>query len=635
MKDHRAIFRFVWPLVLLALVGWQGWLTLQLFGPEQPWQRLIDDQPILSGRHPLHLYHGLLGAASMWRCGGLSCFDPAFQAGYPKTPVFDGGSRPAELFLGLEGGKFSPAAYKIGLAICCCAVPLLIALAARCFGLGWGGACLSAGLGMLVWWGEPCRSLIEAGDLDLLLAVLAVILHASLLLQFHRSPGAIAWLGLLVTGTLGWFAQPFLFFVLTLPLLLVFYHGTGARHALGWHLALGLGLACGVAINAFWLPDWVEYWSLRVPLPVGERLLLHRTLQTFWHCPIWGGCADRFLAMLLLAGGMAGVVTLALNKERVTARMLFLGTVGLLTLALVGTSWEPLGRFDTPRLLVAALWLAILGTVHAILWIGPRLFRWTGAPVRTGVVLAAGVAALIWLTQDDLRVLADHVSRTQPLTFGPTAEQRAMVEAIQQHTGSDARILWEDQKGQPNGSCWTALLPLWTGRSFVGGLDPSSSLEHAHAGLAEQHLAGQPLADWTDADLASFCQRYNLGWIVCRSPATAARIRQWCDTGAGEPTAVLSIDGAPAQLFTLRRDRSFVLKGQGRWLQADCKYIVLGDVVPEDGKVVLSLHYQAGMQVFPSQVQIEKDPDPLDPVPFVRLRLSSPMTRVILKWQRF
>jgi hypothetical protein len=25
-------------------------------------------------------------------------FDPAFHAGYPKTPVFDSGSRPAELF---------------------------------------------------------------------------------------------------------------------------------------------------------------------------------------------------------------------------------------------------------------------------------------------------------------------------------------------------------------------------------------------------------------------------------------------------------------------------------------------------------------------------------------------------------
>lgn len=634
MKDRRAIFRFVWPVVLLALIGWQGWLTLQLFGPEQPWQRLLDNQPILSGRHPLHLYHGLLGAASMWRSGGLSCFDPAFQAGYPKTPVFDGGSRPAELFLSLEGGKFCPAAYKIGLALCCCAVPLLLAVAGRCFGLGEGGACLSAALGMLVWWGGPCRCAIEAGDIDVLLAILAVILHAGLLLQYHRSPSLLAWLGLLVTGSFGWFAQPLLFLILSLPLLLVYYHGTGGRHVFGWHLALGLGLACGVAFNAFWLPDWVEYWSLRVPLPVGERVLVHRTLQTFWKCPSWGGCADRALSILLLTGGLAGVVTLALNKERVTARMLFLGTGGLLTLALIGVAWEPLGRFDTPRLLVAALWLAGFGTVHAIFWLTPRFVRWTGAPRTTGLVLATMLAALGWLMQNDLAVLADHVSRPQPLTFGPTAEQRAVIEAIQQHTTSDARILWEDQKGQPNASCWTALLPLWTGRSFVGGLDPTSSLEHAHAELSEQQLAGQPLADWSDADLASFCQRYNLGWIVCRSAASAARIRQWCSSGAAEPTAVLTIDGLPAQLFTLHRERSFVLKGQGRWLQADCAYIVLGDVVPEDGKVILSLHYQAGMQVFPSQVQIEKDPDPLDPVPFIRLRLPSPVTRVILKWQR-
>jgi hypothetical protein len=634
MEDRRAIFRFVWPVVLLALVGWQGWLTLQLFGPEQPWQRLLDDQPILSGRHPLHLYHGLLGAASMWRGGGLSCFDPAFQAGYPKTPVFDGGSRPAELFLSLEGGKFSPSAYKIGLAICCCAVPLLLAIAGHCFGLSWAGACLSAVLGMLVWWGGPCRCAIEAGDMDVLLAVLAVILHAGLLLQFHRSPSWIAWLGLLVTGSFGWFAQPLLFLILSLPLLLVYYHGTGGRHALGWHLALALGLLFGVTINAFWLPDWVEYWSLRVPLPVGERILIHRTLQSFWECPSWGGGADRLLAMILLAGGAAGVGTLAIKKERVPARMLFLGTSGLLALALVGVAWEPLGRLDTPRLIVAAMWLAIFGTVHAIFWLGPRIGRWTGAPLLTALGLSIILAALGWLMRNEIAVLAEHVSRPQPLTFGPTAEQRALIEAIQQHTTPDARILWEDQKSPASNSCWTALLPLWTCRSFVGGLDPTSSLEHAHAGLGEQQLAGQPLADWSDADLASYCQRYNLGWIVCRSATTTARIQQWCKTGAGEPTETLTIDGAPAQLFTLHRERSFVLKGQGRWLQADCAYIVLGDVVPEDGKVVLSLHYQAGMQVFPSQVQIEKDPDPLDPVPFVRLRVPSPVARVILKWQK-
>src|SRR5947209_11378958 len=126
----------IWYLVAAGLIVWQGWMTLTLFGPDHPWQRLCDDQPVISGRHALHFYHGLLGAESLRQRGRLSCYDPAFQAGYPKTPIFDSGSRPAELFLTVaevvrlrtkshDGAGATPnffpaaAAYKIGLAFCC------------------------------------------------------------------------------------------------------------------------------------------------------------------------------------------------------------------------------------------------------------------------------------------------------------------------------------------------------------------------------------------------------------------------------------------------------------------------------------------------------------------------------------
>src|SRR5262245_36082199 len=105
----------LWYLLLAGLVVWQGWMTLSLFGDDHPWERLLDDQPIVSGRHPLHLYHGALGAQSLLNHGTLCSYDPSFQAGYPKTPVFDSGSRPAELFLLLGGGTYQPAAYKVGL----------------------------------------------------------------------------------------------------------------------------------------------------------------------------------------------------------------------------------------------------------------------------------------------------------------------------------------------------------------------------------------------------------------------------------------------------------------------------------------------------------------------------------------
>ena len=77
----RSLWTHTWSILLLALAGWHGWMTLSLFGADDPWGRLLDDQPIVSGRHPLHLYHGYLGARGLLSRGRLSCYDPAFQAG--------------------------------------------------------------------------------------------------------------------------------------------------------------------------------------------------------------------------------------------------------------------------------------------------------------------------------------------------------------------------------------------------------------------------------------------------------------------------------------------------------------------------------------------------------------------------
>src|SRR6202011_1479717 len=55
----------IWLLGVLALLAWQTWLALGLFGPEAPWNTLVDDRPVLSGSHPQHLYLGSLGAQAL------------------------------------------------------------------------------------------------------------------------------------------------------------------------------------------------------------------------------------------------------------------------------------------------------------------------------------------------------------------------------------------------------------------------------------------------------------------------------------------------------------------------------------------------------------------------------------------
>ena len=75
---------------------------------------------------------------------------------------------------------------------------------------------------MLVWWGQPCRDLIEAGDVGLLLASLAVLAQTGLLLRYHRAPGPLSAAGVALAAFLGWFADPLLM-LLSAPLLLLYY----------------------------------------------------------------------------------------------------------------------------------------------------------------------------------------------------------------------------------------------------------------------------------------------------------------------------------------------------------------------------------------------------------------------------
>ena len=92
-------------------------------------------------------------------------------------------------------------------------------------------------------------------------------------------------------------------------------------------------------------------------------------------------------------------------------------------------------------------------------------------------------------------------------------------------------------------------------------------------------------------------------------------------------------DDTHGYLFLIKRARrDFALKGKAHILHADWHHITLADVVPENGVVVLSLHYQAGMIASPSRVQIEREPCSHDPIGFIRLKVAGPVVRLTLTW---
>jgi hypothetical protein len=640
--------RAAWWLPLLALMGWQVWMTLSLFGGEQPWKRLLDDQPLLSGRHPLHLYHGYLGAGALRQHGSLSCFDPTFHAGYPKTPVFDSGSRPAELLLTLAGGRYSPAAYKIGVAGMCLLVPLLLFAAARNVGLHRAAACLACLFGLLVWWGQPCRELLEAGDLDLLLAALLGLAQAGFLIRYDRDPGPLSWLGVVSAALLGWFAHP-LVLLLLLPLFLVYYLSVGARHRLGWHLALLSGLLVAVAVNGFWLIDWIGNWWICVPVHPQTPLLAEPSLRTIWVSSFWGGPVDKAAAIVLVLAATGGVLVFNETRQRATARLLGLAWSGFLALAVAGLVWEPLGRFDAPRLLAPALLFAAIPAAHALSTTLSLSWRWRAGRWASLAATVVVVAVLVWAPPPALASWAMRLRGTTPLQLGLDNDQQAIVAALREHTTTEARIVWEDGVLPPLAPHWTPLLPLLTERAYVGGLDAQAGIEYVTNGLVDGLLMGRPMRDWKDEELREYCERYNVGWLACWSPASCARLRQWSSARLVVTLPPRGEDEPPGCLFAVRRQRySFALIGSARWLSADPRRIVLGDVVPQcngsvkrrKNPIVLSLHYQEGMRVAPSRVRLERYSMERagsvlnDSRPFVRLWIDEPVTRITITWDK-
>lgn len=604
-------------------------MTLTLFGPDHLWQRLCDDQPVVSGRHALHFYHGMLGAQSLRERGRLSCYDPAFQAGYPKTPVFDSGSRPAELFLIAAGGSYRPAAYKIGLAICTCLVPVLLILASRGFGLGWGLSCAASAVGQLVWWSSPGRALLEAGELDLVIGALAGLVSMTWLVRFDQAPDLVSWLVLLFAGCVSWFAHPLWSMLLIMPLTVIFYFSVGARHRLGWHVALLGTLVGGLASNSFWLIDWFSHWWIRIPLRPLDDLIWPQSLWTqIWSASLWGEAADRALAIAVLVAGALGIWILNETKQRAAARLLGLGALACLTLTVGGMIWRPLSRLGSEQLLVPALWFATLPAMHALGMAIQFVERLAGNPARGAVVGCWLVVVTMIGGRYYISPWAARCLRTSPLQIGLSQDDQVVLEILGSRTSPDARILWEDQVEQNGASRSSPLLPLLTGRTFLGGLDPETCIEHSYPSLIDQTLAGRPIQEWTNGELEEFCRRYNVGWAVCRSSAAIERFRTWEGTTSSLPLA----DGRQGFLFTFKPG-SYFLKGKGRVLSADARRITLADVVPDDGQIILSFHYQAGIQASPSRVTVERETDPYDPIPLIRLRLSGPVARITLTWE--
>jgi hypothetical protein len=620
--------RPAWLLAVVALVLAQIGLTLVLFGPNRAWSAVTDDRPILSGRHPLHLYHGALGAASFYARGTTTCYDPRFQAGFPKTPVFDAASRPAELFLVLGGGTYRPAVYKLGVFVVLALVPLAFVLAARGAGVPAGAAVLAGVGGMFLVWSNPGRHTIEAGQIDSLAAGLAAIVFVPWLARFATTLGIDAWIVLTAMALAGWFFNPFVWLGLT-PIVLAYYLVFAPRHGPAFHLGLAGVTFVGITPNVWWMVDWAKFWWLRQPL-TGDHLTAPE-----WQAVL--GCSHDYAALFgclplwpaLVAGGLFGSVIVWRAGHCSAASLSLLSALLAAVVARACCAWPGLPHGLPERLVVLAAGFLIVPTAFG-LW---RLLERFHMAKFAMITVLLGLLVVGWV-DGHRRPLARTLGiAADPLVVGFTAEQRDIIAALKQHTTNDARILWDETTSQRSTWNWSALLPVMTDRSFLGGLDPEAGMEHSFCAMCDRQLTGRGLGEWGDKELTQFCRWYNIGWVVARSPAV---IERWAKHPQARVVAQLKEGGRPVVLYALDRGRTFVLAGSATWRSADSRRVVLTDVTPNAaGEVHLSLHMIEGLRVFPSYIQVGKleDLNCPDPIHLIRLKVPGPTPRITLSWE--
>jgi len=605
-----------WAIVLICLMVGQGWVTLKLFGPGLPIDRLTSDAMVLDGQHPLHAYHGLLANRVWHERQATTCYDPAFQAGYLKTPIFDAGSRPAELFY-LVGGP-TAGSYKIGLAVCCLLAPLAFALAARGIGLGASGACLTSVIGSALWWSPACRALLEAGDIDLLAGGLFVPVYLAWLGRYWRSPGPVEFLVLASSAAIAWYMHPLLM-IGALPVALLFHLWAFRAVRFAWHFGLLFANLVGLAVNSFWILDWGNHVWMYVPYGGEESpATLWPAAMAEWEAFLPSDPVD--LAVILL--GIVGLLAMA-RRNSVGAVLLAVGAILFVLAGGAGRLWPAVAEVGAQKTLSIGIWCCAIPAAYALTSIAGSLGSSAGFRPLGLVWIVVGVGGLSYGLDLSKRF------EIAPLELGLGSEREEIIRAIRSGTSPDGRILWEDHSDGSRASGWTAMLPELTQRSYIGGLAPEISIDHMQVRLADGKLLGRPIGDWTDEELARFFTRYNVTRVICRTPESESRFRR-----LKSATLIAGYPKGAGAMFALDRRPDFILRGKAIVTQMDWKRVALSELVPdENGSVVLSLHHHANWHVTPGYIEIEKDVDASDPIPMIRLRLTGPADRVTLTWR--
>jgi hypothetical protein len=553
------------------------------------------------------------------------------MAGYPSNTFQDLSIKLFELAAVWMPGARPVVAFKILVFAATASIPIVVYATYRNLFPGTGdahapdspardpraGALLAALLGTAYWWNSFPREMLFYGMVGFPIACYAALFAVSLLDRALRSERPIS------RAYVAWLAACVLLAplhvqavaIVLVPAAVLLTGSRRPRRAL-WALA---ALPIAALANSFWLLPAIAHVGDDVSREIIAHLPIYNshdpwtfvkdylTAEIFWTNRTTMAL-ERPLRVAIAVLGVAGLVEMARRGRRILAAALGTTAVVLFLVAYFGSfvgwlaPWQPL-RFKIPldaALLLAAAYALAPGGSATAPAPAPRP-RWKTAMLLAGL---AGCALNVAITERSgaMRLVTELNS--------PATEVVRWLDAIVPRTG---RVLFEESGDESDfvyGETYLgAFLPHITGHQLIGGPINLYNDRHHFAEFHSGMLFKRGIWRFSDEDLRSAFETYNVVAVVAFHPFSIRRL-----AALGDLVTPLERSG-PVVLYRVNRAASWFLSGSGR-VEAGLNELRCSEV--EGSEVVLAYHWVVGLRSRPD-ARIEPVRLLDDPIPFIRI----------------
>jgi hypothetical protein len=599
-----------------------GWSNLSPGGVENVLR------PISFDDYALQFYYGQLGSRFLTEGGVTYGYDPNFMAGYPKTPVYYPSSKPYELSLALFSGLDPGTVFNFTVFSMLAALPFFAYGAAANFRLSRGERLAVVAMSIAPHLMVPVAGFYgimeAAGMVPFIFASFLSVYVVSLVHRFLLTGERRAGAALLVAAPLLFLSHLTAVFISAVPIAAIYltrFRDTPPRR----HAWLWLALVAVAAANWPWVEGYLlfshyadlgEFYS-----PEGSEHFVPK-----------GGLLAPFRVyvaspkLLSLAPPLFGVIGLWVwwRERRRDLLAIFVPQIVFLFVVSFYGAHLGLNAVAPARITLPLGIYLFFPAAHALAATAGKTLAWIrrAAPGGRGDALALGAAAALLLAALLTGLPANF---WRPYTL-PKLEERegfsargmALMEWLQENTDATGRILHEETNRKTHqyyGTHMPALIPYYTGRELAGSPAPHALLKHNFLRFIAGTLRGEPIQSVDAGTLSSYFSLYNVRWVLCWQRPTKRRFDHL-------PFAIRVAEFDKFALYRIEIPPSYFLRGNGR-VEVRGHRIVLRDVEPADGVVVVKYHWLESLRTDPPRA-IEPFYVLDDPIPFISVKDPPP-----------